>query len=58
MEHEIPVPRYYQIVHQLEKFIQENNCTPGEKLPSEKELQTTFGVSRVTARRALRVHDR
>jgi len=52
MENEIPVPRYYQIVHQLEKFIQENNCAPGKKLPSEKELQTTYGVSRITARRA------
>ncbi len=58
MENEIPVPRYYQIVHQLEKFIQENNCTPGQKLPSEKELQTTFGVSRITARRALEEMER
>lgn len=58
MDHEIPVPRYYQIVHQLEKFIQENNCAPGEKLPSEKELQTTFSVSRITARRALEEMER
>lgn len=53
MNREIPIPRYYQIVHQLEKFILENNCTAGQKLPSEKELQTTFNVSRITARRAL-----
>ena len=53
MDQEIPLPRYYQIVHQLEKFIKESNCVPGERLPSEKELQSNFGVSRVTARRAL-----
>jgi len=58
MNREIPVPRYYQIVHQLEKFIQENDCGPGEKLPSEKELEVTFGVSRITARRALEQMER
>lgn len=58
MDREIPVPRYYQIVHQLEKFIQENDCGPGEKLPSEKELEVSFGVSRITARRALEEMER
>lgn len=58
MDREIPVPRYYQIVHQLEKFIQENDCRPGEKLPSEKELEVSFGVSRITARRALEEMER
>ncbi|MBI4528544.1 MAG: GntR family transcriptional regulator [Deltaproteobacteria bacterium] len=58
MNSEIPVPRYYQIVHQLEKFIQDNNCAPGEKLPSEKELQLSFGVSRITARRAFEEMER
>ncbi len=53
MQHEMPVPRYYQIFHQLEKSIQENTHAPGEKLPSEKELQSTFNVSRITVRRAL-----
>ncbi len=58
MKREIPVPRYYQIVHQLEKFIQENDCAPGEKLPSENDLVTTYGVSRITARRALEEMER
>jgi GntR family transcriptional regulator len=57
-ETEIPVPRYYQIVHQLQKFIQENSFGPGEKLPSEKDLQLTFSVSRITARRALEEMER
>ena len=57
-ENEIPVPRYFQIVHQLQKFIQENNFGPGKKLPSEKDLQETFGVSRITARRALEEMER
>ncbi len=58
MDREIPVPRYYQIVHQLEKYIQENDCAIGDRLPSEKDLGLTFGVSRITARRALEEMER
>jgi GntR family transcriptional regulator len=58
MQREMPVPRYYQIFHQLEKSIQENTYAPGDKLPSEKELQLTFDVSRITARRALEEMER
>ena len=58
MPNVIPVPRYYQIVRNLEKFIDDNNCAPGDKLPSENELQLTFDVSRITARRALEEMER
>lgn len=50
---QIPIPRYYQIVYDLEKRLQDNYYAPGERLPSEKELEVTFGVSRITVRRAL-----
>lgn len=53
MEREIPIPRYYQIVHLLEKRFHDNHYAPGERFPSEKELGLTFGVSRITARRVL-----
>ena len=49
----IPIPRYYQIVHDLEKRLQDNQYALGERFPSEKELEVAFGVSRITARRAL-----
>ena len=50
---QIPIPRYYQIVHDLERRLQDNYYAPGERLPSEKELEVTFDVSRITVRRAL-----
>jgi len=48
-----PVPRYYQIVHSLEQRLHNNHYPPGERFLSEKELELSFGVSRITARRAL-----
>lgn len=53
MATDIPIPRYYQIVHYLEKRLRDNHYAPGERFPSEKELELMFGVSRITARRAL-----
>jgi len=48
-----PVPRYYQIVHSLEQRLHNNHYPPGGRFLSEKELEISFGVSRITARRAL-----
>jgi GntR family transcriptional regulator len=47
------LPLYQQIRNYLEDLILDGQLEPGDKLPSEKDLQNQFGVSRITARRAL-----
>jgi GntR family transcriptional regulator, transcriptional repressor for pyruvate dehydrogenase complex len=44
-----------QIVAQISDLIRQGRLKPGDRLPAERELVTTFGVSRVTVRDALRV---
>lgn len=39
---------------QIERAIREGDFAPGERLPSERELVDTFGVSRVSVREAIR----
>jgi GntR family transcriptional repressor for pyruvate dehydrogenase complex len=46
-----------QIVAQVVALIREGRLAPGDRLPPERELATTFGVSRVTVRDALRTLD-
>ncbi len=49
----IPIPRYYEIFDYLQKQLRRNQYLPGKRLPSEKEMGETFGVSRITVRSAL-----
>lgn len=44
-----------EIVGQVMGLIRSGRIEPGDRLPPERELATTFGVSRVTVRDALRV---
>lgn len=46
-----------QIVSQIVDLIRDGRLAPGDRLPPERELATTFGVSRVTVRDALRALD-
>lgn len=46
-----------QIVAQVVGLIREGRLAPGDRLPPERELAATFGVSRVTVRDALRTLD-
>ncbi|MGE9807514.1 FadR/GntR family transcriptional regulator [Janibacter sp. G1551] len=46
---------YERIVQQIEDAIARGELTPGQRLPSERELVTQFGASRPTVREALRV---
>ncbi len=46
------VPRHVQLVGILKKLMEEK-LEPGRKLPSEREICLTYGVSRTTVRQAL-----
>ena len=43
-----------QIIHQIRALIMEGRLRPGDRLASEQELTTEFGVSRQTLREAMR----
>lgn len=53
LNNDSPIPLYYQLKETLKEAIQQGELKPGEKIPSERELEETYGVSRMTARRAL-----
>jgi GntR family transcriptional regulator, transcriptional repressor for pyruvate dehydrogenase complex len=44
-----------EIVEQVKLAIREGRLEPGDRLPSERELTTRFGVSRMSVRDALRI---
>jgi len=46
-------PKYKSIKERLIKQIKEGDILPGERVPSETEISNMFGVSIITARRAL-----
>ncbi len=50
-----PVRLYERIVEQIEESIGTGELSPGQRLPSERELVVQFGTSRATVREALRV---
>ncbi|HWI66045.1 MAG TPA: GntR family transcriptional regulator [Symbiobacteriaceae bacterium] len=50
---DIPIPLYYQIKARLLEAIENGQLKPGDRVLSERELTTQFGVSRMTARQAL-----
>ena len=48
------IQRSAEVREQLEQAILRGDFSPGERLPSERELVETFGVSRVSVREAIR----
>lgn len=48
-----PVPLYYQLAETIEAQIAAGDLRPGDRLPSERDLATHAGISRMTARQAL-----
>lgn len=46
-------PLYQQVAEQLMLYIHEHGLSPGQRLPTEKELSDSYGVSRITVRKAL-----
>ena len=49
----MPQPRYLALAKSLAAEIARGAVVPGDRLPGERELCRSFGVSRVTVRRAL-----
>jgi GntR family transcriptional regulator len=47
------VPPHRQIAAWIVSRVDVGELTEGQPIPSEKELQDTFGVARTTARRAI-----
>ncbi len=48
-----PLPAYRRIMEYIREEIKNGNYSPGDRIPSENELARMFGVSRLTARRAI-----
>jgi GntR family transcriptional regulator len=53
VDESIKAPRYHQVYSTLRGWIFDGTCPPGSKLPPESELCDTFGVSRITSRKAI-----
>ncbi|TKI03730.1 FadR/GntR family transcriptional regulator [Martelella alba] len=54
----IPIKRtdvFQTIIQQLNNLLDSGNLRPGERLPSERELSESLGVSRTSIRQALKV---
>ena len=53
LDRESPRPIFAQIQERLEEAISRGTLAPHERIPSERQLSDRFGVSRMTARRAI-----
>lgn len=56
----VPIERpdlFKEVLARIRQLIRDANLSPGDQLPSERELAAIFGVSRPTVRQALRVLD-
>ena len=48
-----PIPLYAQVEQNMRQLIKTGQWSPGHRVPSEKDLEDMYGVSRITIRRAL-----
>ncbi|GLP96420.1 GntR family transcriptional regulator [Paraferrimonas sedimenticola] len=53
LNHDIPTPLYHQVYLFLKEKIQLGDIEHGEKMPTEHQISEAFGVSRITAKRAM-----
>ncbi|MCC3373258.1 FadR/GntR family transcriptional regulator [Cohnella sp. REN36] len=49
---------YEDVIEQIERLIAEGELSPGDALPTERELAQAFGISRGTLREAFRILER
>lgn len=52
-----PIPLYHQLEQDLKARITSGEFAPGVMLPTEEQIGTAYGVSRITVRRALEALD-
>jgi DNA-binding GntR family transcriptional regulator len=50
---DVPIPYYYQLEGLLREQLRHGRWQPGEQVPSEKQLCSTYAVSRTTVRQAI-----
>jgi DNA-binding GntR family transcriptional regulator len=55
IDYQAAEPPYRQIAAWLRKRIEEGEFGPGQRLPTERDLQETLGVAATTTRRAMRL---
>ena len=48
------IPLYEQLKNAIRKEINEKKYSPGDRMPSEAELEKLYHVSRITVRRAIK----
>src|SRR5262245_40204384 len=53
LDKQSPVPLYYQLAELLREQIRSGRLTPGDQLPSERELSEQYAISRMTTRQAI-----
>ena len=53
LDHSTPIPLYFQLKSLILRDIQKGVYPIGMQIPTEMELQASFGVSRATIRHAL-----
>jgi GntR family transcriptional regulator len=53
INHDAPVPIYYQIMQDLKQKIVSGVFKPNDRIPSEESLAKQYGISRMTARNAV-----
>lgn len=49
----VPSPRYYQVYVTLREWVRDGVYASGAQIPTEAQLCQTFGVSRITVRKAI-----
>jgi len=53
LDERLAAPRYHQVYVTLRQWVRDGTYQAGEQIPTEPELCATFGVSRITIRKAL-----
>ncbi len=50
-----PVPLYYKLKQEIVKMIEDEEFTPDELIPSERDMMEKYDISRTTVRKAIDV---
>ena len=58
VEFQSGIPLYVQIVHQLQDIIKEGDLSPGDQLPTTRQLAVKLGINFNTVARAYRMLDK